>query len=441
MKMTEERREEIALERYRVIAPLLDSQLEKSERRRLMKERAEREGLSPNTVERWHKDYLRYGFKALFPKRRRDLGGSRRIPLEVIKRAGELLKENPRRSIARVIPFLEIEFPTFKERIKRSTLSRLLRERGISRRLLSREERAYRSFEATQSNAIWHGDVMHGPWVIDSKGKRRRAMLFAFLDDFSRDIPHAEFYLDERLPRLEDCLKKGILKAGIPEVIFVDNAFIFSSKRLRLICAELGIRKSHSTPYHPQSKGKIERFFRTVRDEFLSEIELLPPMPLRNLNHYFFMWLEVTYRRRRHTQTAETPKERWERGRKELKYPSGEKIDLVFLMREKRVVSKTAQVKLFGNLYNVEPALCGKEVEVRYDPFDLRRIWIWFSGKAVCEGKCNGLIALKREKEESTQVGSSAIGFLKNLESSFKALNEKEFGIRFSMLRKGEGDV
>ncbi|HIE41498.1 MAG TPA: helix-turn-helix domain-containing protein, partial [Candidatus Aenigmarchaeota archaeon] len=132
MRMSEERREEIALERYRVIAPLLDSQLERYERRRLMRKRAEREGLSPNTVERWYKDYSRYGFKALFPKRRRDLGASRKIPLEVVNRASELLKENPRRSIARVIPFLELEFPMLKERIKRSTLSRLLLERGIS---------------------------------------------------------------------------------------------------------------------------------------------------------------------------------------------------------------------------------------------------------------------------------------------------------------------
>ena len=127
----------------------------------------------------------------------------------------------------------------------------------------------------------------------DQPEAKKRTYLVAVLDDFSRLIPHAEFYRHEKLPHLENTLQKAILKRGIPHVLYVDNGQIFSAHQINLICAELGIRKITSKPYSPE--GKIERFFRTVRADFLTELEHEKVDHLHQLNSKFWAWIEQAW--------------------------------------------------------------------------------------------------------------------------------------------------
>jgi transposase InsO family protein len=103
----------------------------------------------------------------------------------------------------------------------------------------------------------WQFDFQHTLYLPDPKDpkKRKKAILFAIIDDYSRLIVHSEFYWEEKLPRMEDSLKKAILKHGIPEQFYCDNGAAFSSKHLVRICGKLGIRLSHSRPYRPQGRG------------------------------------------------------------------------------------------------------------------------------------------------------------------------------------------
>ena len=161
------------------------------------------------------------------------------------------------------------------DRWRENVLATHLRQQGKTRRLLAEKPRTYQRFEREHSNALWQGDAMVGPWLPDpnAPGKKRRAHLFCFLDDHSRLVPYAEFFFDEALPRLERVLKVGILRRGLPKAIYVDNAKVYSARQFEAACASLGIRKMHAAPYSPEAKGKQERFFSTVRMQFLPEVE------------------------------------------------------------------------------------------------------------------------------------------------------------------------
>jgi Mu transposase, C-terminal len=169
----------------------------------------------------------------------------------------------------------------------------------------------------------------------------------------------------------------------------VDNGSAFVDAWLLRACAKLGIRLVHSTPHRPQGRRKIERFFRTVRDQFLVEVadttaaelaeqQLTPAAALLNLNSKFTAWVESVYHHRIHSETGQTPITRWNDGWDALGHgpamASAQALTEAFLWAAQRTVTKTATVSLHGNTYQVEPALVGRKVELVFSPFDLTRI-------------------------------------------------------------------
>ena len=160
-----------------------------------------------------------------------------------------------------------------------------------------------RKFEAELPNDLWQSDVMHGPQVTVN-GRMRKTYLIAIIDDHSRLIPHAEFYLSEGLDSWLNTLEKALLKRGLPRKLYVDNGAAYRSKHLEQICASLGIALIHARPYKPQGKGKIERFFRTVRGDFIPSH---PSDILTDLNTDMEGWVDRVYHERTHTSTKQSP--------------------------------------------------------------------------------------------------------------------------------------
>ncbi len=179
-----------------------------------------------------------------------------------------LRKEMPDLPVNRLL--LEVEKRNLcppGQNISLSTAYRILKQEGLSGRKAGiKVDR--RRFEAEYPNDIWQSDVMHGPQV-EVQGRKRKAYLIGFLDDHSRLLPHAEFYLSERLTSWLDAFRKALQFRGMPRKLYVDNGAAFRSRHLERICASLGIALIHTPPYTPQGRGKIERFFRTVRSQFL----------------------------------------------------------------------------------------------------------------------------------------------------------------------------
>lgn len=392
--MDEAKREEVALFRYRMIVPFLspdklDWGLKGELRRRLAQEHvnipnSKKHRVCEDTIRKWLAAYKAKGFDGLKPQPRADQGHARKIPPEAFEKAVALKKEAPQRGVAKIIRIMETSGLIKPGEIKRSTLSRLFKEHGFDRKTLMRKHKIHRAFEAEHPNQIWQSDILYGPYLPDPKAPERtkRTYLAAFIDDFSRLVPHGEFYWDEKFPALENTLKKALLKRGIPEIIYVDNGKIFSARRLDAVCAALGIRKISCQPYSPEGKGKIERFFRTVREDFLAEPEVQKVQTLPELNKLFWGWLEVAYHQRVHSSTNATPLERWQQYLDHYHRHVDEKelIEL-FLWQVDRKVSNIGLVSVEGMDFEVDGILKQRRVQVRYNPFDLSWIQIYYQGR------------------------------------------------------------
>lgn len=214
--------------------------------------------------------------------------------------------------------------------------------------------------------------------------RSRKVYLLAWLDDYSRTV-YGQFYFEEKGPRLEDCLKRAILRYGIPKQIYVDNGAIYSSKHLERVCAKLTIRLSHSRPYRPMGRGKIEKYFRFVDQSFLPEAKALihsgELKTLEQLNELYWAWLDVAYLSRIHSATKQTPRERFEQDTEPLRRIDPVALREVFLWEEERTVDKTGCFSLYGNTYEVETDLSRQRVLLRFDPYDLSQIQVWHQSK------------------------------------------------------------
>lgn len=272
-----ERNIEIALFRYGLIAPLLFDPLAAGELEKALRQIAAKTYAMPysqctrvgsTTLRRYLQRYQQGGFEALLPKTRSDKGRPRAFPPAVVEKVIALREEQPSRTTPTLTEILKRDPDLAPQHIPNPhTLACHLRARGKTRRLLAQKPRTYQRFERDHPNSLWQGDAMAGPWLPDPAvaGRKRRAHLFCFLDDHSRLVPHAEFFWDEALPRLERVLKVGILKRGLPEAIYVDNGQVYHARQFAVACATLGIRPIHAAPYAPEGKGKKATPTRSIR--------------------------------------------------------------------------------------------------------------------------------------------------------------------------------
>ena len=234
--------------------------------------------------------------------------------------------------------------------------------------------RALGRFEAEFCNELWTGDALHGP-LIDG----RRVFLFCFLDDHSRLFCGYRWAAREDVLNASIALRAGIAARGVPNAVYVDNGSPFVSGQLLRACAVLGIRLIHSRPGRPEGRGKIERAFRTVREQALVELEDHPPASLQELNRVFQAWAESVYHRREHSETGQAPLERFlAAGAPTL--PTERSLREAFRWSEQRTVSKTGTVGLHGNTYEVDPGLAGRRVELVFDPLALIEIEVRSGG-------------------------------------------------------------
>jgi putative transposase len=443
----EERRTEIGLFRYGLIAPLLHRSLEPGEMTAYLRTCAahshhipysRRQTLHQDTIWRYLARFREGGFEALLPKPRADSGCSRKLPETIIRKALALREELPSRSAQTIVEILrrDPEVPGELSLVPH-TLSEILRRRGKPRQTKALEVGHGRRFQREHANDLWQGDLLVGPYLPDPErpGKFRRTALFCFIDDHSRLVPYGEFFFQETLPRLERVFTVAILRRGLPQAIYVDNGKVYVSLRLAAACATLGIRQIHSTPYVPNTRGKIERFFGTLRSQFLSEVEAAGLTTLADLNASFQAWLEVVYHQALHSETGQAPLSRFQESLQQRPVSSADALQLrqAFLWRDKRRVTLTATVSLQGNRYGVDPLLSGQEVELRYDPFDLAIMEVWQNGHFLAQAQVQNLqqgqhLSLDRLPSPAQEADGEHVDFLAALRAEHQSLLAKELG-------------
>lgn len=390
-----ERNTEIALFRYGLIAPLLYDPLAAGELEKALRAIAaksytiphsKRTQISVTSLRRYLQAYNQDGFEALRPQARGDRRQPRAFAPEVLAKAVALREEQPARTTPMIVQLLKRDPEVKPDDIPNAhTLTTHLRQLGKTRRLLRQQDRAFRRFERSQPNELWQGDAMDGPWLPDPNqpAKKRKAYLFCFLDDFSRLVPYAEFFWDEALPRMERVLKVGMLRRGVPKAIYVDNGKVYAANQFAAACATLGIQRIHSKPYCPEGRGKQERFFETVRLQFMPEVAVSSIATLEELNQSFWAWLELIYHKAVHSETHQAPLERYQQAVQNVRPADHTRLVQAFRWRETRKVRKDGRIELQGNSYQVDSSFIGRSLELRFDPFDLSTLELWFDGRSI----------------------------------------------------------
>lgn len=415
--MDDDKKQQIATFRFGVIHDLVGHvELDPGEQARLIRDKcarkwripfSEKTHISRSTILRWIKVYKDSGFKleSLATHDRSDQGKTRALDHETSLALVGLRKEFPKATVAFLIeemrkrnlvsPGLILNPSTVYRFLHRHDLMELTRPLPEDRR----------KFEAELPNDLWQVDTMHGPRV-EHEGKRRKTYLIAFMDDHSRLVPHGEFFLSETVKSFLIALEGALLTRGLPRKIYCDNGPAFRSHHVEHTAASLGIALIHARPYKPQGKGKIERFFRTVRSEFLNGFK---GETLLEINHAFHHWLNEVYHQRIHSSTGQTPFARFT-AKMECLRPAPEDLTDHFRKAARRKVAKDRTISLDGRIFEAPVALIGKQVTVLYHPEEPEHAEVRFKGKSYgmlipvnLAVNCRA----KRDRNNNVQVESS----------------------------------
>lgn len=384
--------EKIALFRYALIAPLILETLPRGELTRRAQEIAARvydiphstrRTVSVDTLLNWALLYRRAGLDGLTPQPRQDRGQARTVDPQTAALIERLKRENPHRTGASLLRQLASSQGRQQATLSASTLYRFLRQRGLTtHQLLTESSTARKKYEAQFANQIWQSDMLFGPWVERPGGGKRQAFLQAVLDDASRLIPHAQFYPDQGLDSFLDCLRQAVAARGVPVRLYMDNAKIYRSPQLARIAASIGILIVHTPPYQPEGRGKIERVFRSVREQFLADLDPKTVLTLGQLNERLWQWLDTVYHRTEHSALATTPLLRWQRDIEKVRQlPPATDLRRLFFHRVQRLVRRDSTFLLHGCFFEAPPQLAGKRIEVRFDPLERSQLEVYFEGQ------------------------------------------------------------
>ncbi len=383
--------EKMALFRYGLVAPLVLESLPRGELLRRAHEIAARHyeipgskriSLCPATLLKWAQRYRHGGFEPLGSKPRQDRGQFRSITPQLAELIERLKRENPHRAGTTLLRELALCSGSASAPIGPATLYRFLQHRGLTtRQLLATPGR--KKFEAEFSNQVWQSDMLFGPYITRPGGGRMQGFLFAVLDDASRLIPHAQFYDNQGLDAFLDCLRHAVATRGLPTKLYVDNGKVYRSQQLARLGASLGILITHTPPYQPEGRGKIERFFRTLREQFLANLDRKRGLTLEELNERLWTWIEQVYHRTQHAGLATTPLARWQRDIERVRQlrPDSD-LRRLFFYRLDRRVRRDSTFMLHTHFYEAPSHLAGETIEVRFDPRDLSQVEIYFQGQA-----------------------------------------------------------
>lgn len=390
--MDEKTREEIALFRYGLIAPLFNKQREPKEYFQELEGKVHQvpyygeRKVAAKTIQEWHLNYRRNGFEALKPKRRADRGGSRRLSPDdedhILKiRKEEYLHMPITVFYEQLIQRGEIQ----KDHVSYATINRLLKKHKLAGKhhMSFYPERERKRFSHDKVNVLWQADLSHGPY-IPIEGKMKKTFLIAYIDDCSRIVPYAEFFSSEKFDGLREVTKEALLRYGKPTMIYADNGKIYRSETLQYACAQLGITLVHTQPYDPKSKGKIERLFKTIQTRFYPLLKSNPADSLEELNERFGRWLEEDYHRKPHASLdGKTPHQVFQSQLDHITFLEDHSIlETVFLKRAKRVVKLDGTITLDKKLYEVPASFIGQKIDLRLDD---RAVYVFEDGKKVAQ--------------------------------------------------------
>lgn len=343
---------------------------------------------SASTLEGWYYLLRHQGFAALHRRARKDKGSRKALSPEACQTLLEWRQKYPQLTIKVLVRQLIEQGTLPAGTFSLPSVYRFLAANHLDARSLKHnppQSGPTKAFECALVNQLWMTDMMFGPALRLANGQVIHTRLFGLLDDCSRLVPHAQYYAGEKLCWFLDCFRQGLARRGFPEKLYTDRGKIFTSYHLQIVCANLGVRLCHAKPYAAWSKGKQERWFRTLQQDFEARLVIDPVHTLEELNTRLWRWIEGEYHQRPHSALAgQTPAERFAQRAVNLRTADPQTDwEALFLSRRERRVRLDATFSLEGSLWEAPVHLRGQIIEVRFDPFGWRRVEIWWDGKYV----------------------------------------------------------
>lgn len=385
--MDVEKAKAVALFKYGIIAPACGGFLSECSKEAYYREAAKKKYMLPDgkektfaasTIKKWSVLYQTGGIEALMPKGRSDAGVSRTITEETGRQIMAYREKFPKITGRKIYEKLLEDGHVRYGQTSVDSVYRYLKAHGMTPEGMPPDECL--SFEFDHANDCWQADTVDGPWLRADGMPARQTYLISFIDDASRLHPHGEFFFNDNAVNVQKVLKKAIMKAGVPRMLFDDNGGSYRNNQINWICAQLGIVLVHSRAYYPPGKGKEERSHKTCQQRFMECTDFTGCRSLDDLNRLYWAYLERDYQSKKHSSLGMSPRERYMLDYGRLRFMDPAALDEAFLHYATRHVDKTACISLFKTKYEVPQKYIGQKVSLRYPPEDRSIIYIYDEG-------------------------------------------------------------
>ena len=380
--MTLDQRQQTALVRYAVIAPLetgtSDPSMSNNEffRQAAKKTYFDAEGkpvtFAASTIEKWHFAYKHDGFNGLLPQERSDIGNSRKLDNDIQSRIRYLLETYPKITAADIFRKLNEDGTIHSGQLSLSTVERFVRK-------VRREEgfstgKDMRRYELEHVNAVWYGDTCYGPYLKTPDGKKR-VFFIALIDDASRMIVGADVFFYDNFESLMQVIKSAVSRYGRPRMFSFDNGASYKNMQMELLAARIGSSVHYCEPFTPTQKAKIERWFLTMRMQYLASLDMRNFNTLDELRKDFAQYV-LRYNQSKHSSLAgKTPQERYFSEPDQFRRLPHDKIETDFLLETERRVSADCVLTLNNTEYEVHYRYAKQRIRIRYSP-DIKTVYV-----------------------------------------------------------------
>jgi putative transposase len=357
------------------------------------------------TIQTWFTRYQKHGVTVMENKARSDKGKIRKVSLEdVLEAIRKVLPKAHGRTptLATLYRLCIEEGALTRAQIAPNTFRRIVKQYELLKPDDACENKVRLAFAKAHANEMWQADTLYGPHV-QHEGQPVQTRLIAFLDDASRVCCHGQFFVAENVDTLIEALRAAFYKRGVPQSLYVDNGSIYSSKEIIQICARVGCLLHHTPVRDGAAKGKIERFFRTTRDQFLARS--LDLSSLEALNRQFTHWAEEHYNAQKHSVLEMTPLDRFALDRARVRYlPPNEANDELFFVEEDRHVRADNTFSFQAVRFEAPRHLPDRTIQVRFQRSrPVARVIVYYKGERMGEARPLNAIANDRKPAPNSQ--------------------------------------
>lgn len=381
--MDQEKKHDIALMRYSVISPVISGLQENYSSLEAFYRDASSKGVmspdgtlkhfSPATIKRWYNNYKNGGFDALIPDGRVDEGKPRKLDFELQEQIKYLKQNYPRMSAAAIFRQLHDNGSIKSGEVSESTINRYVNQLATTLKTTTNPD--MRRYERPHINEVWCGDSSVGPYLTTDDGKKHKVYIIALIDDASRFIVGIDVFFNDNFVNLMSVIKSAVAKFGRPQLFNFDNGSSYKNRQMELLAARIGSVIHYDQPYSPTQKAKIERWFRTMKDQWMSSLDMRDFHSLDELRGNLMAYVQKYNQSPHSSLKGISPQDRYFSEPNLFHRLSDEQIEHDFLLEIERRVSADSVIVIDHVEYEVDYRFAKQRIKLRYSP-DLNDIYI-----------------------------------------------------------------